>query len=480
MPAILMLAQRAAARLVSAFVSAALLASSACSDSGRPLAADLAAVPAAAALTIPAPNSAPAATQAPPLNPLRLIAQQQLSARLMELSFATPALASDDSETSAVYGTGKVRVLLPAGYAGDSRRYPVLYLLHGAAGNFKDWTDQGNAEQLTAGLPLIVVMPDGGQVGEYSDHYNNGQYGTPAYETYHIGQLMPWIDGHLRTLATREGRAVAGLSMGGFGAMSYAARHPDQFISASSFSGAVDTNSEVQWPITPVVIFGSRQSEEVRWRGSNPVDLAINLRGMRLTLRTGNGMVGEGQSNPDPVEVGVHEESSNLHAQLTTLGLDHVWDDYGPGGHAWSFWQRDLEKTLPDILAAFATPPPQPATVAFTSISNHYQVFGWQVSLQRPVLEFSTLSAANIDGFTLEGTGLATVRTPAVYQPLALYRVAAVGPDGPTELILPADATGSLVVPVSMGFASVFQQFTAPALAAGRFPSRVVVTIRPA
>src|SRR3954451_25262440 len=92
-------------------------------------------------------------------------------------------------------------------------------------------------------------------------------------------QLVPWIDAHYRTIGKRSGRATAGLSMGGNGAMSYASRHPDLFVSASSLSGAVDTNSPGVQPVTqasglsdgshtPGAIFGLRSTEEVRWRGT--------------------------------------------------------------------------------------------------------------------------------------------------------------------------------------------------------------------
>lgn len=85
-------------------------------------------------------------------------------------------------------------------------------------------------------------MPDGGKGGFYTDWCINGAGGQPKWETYLVDQLLPWIDDHYPTMASRSERAVAGLSMGGFGALSYAARHPDLFASASSFSGAIDTN----------------------------------------------------------------------------------------------------------------------------------------------------------------------------------------------------------------------------------------------
>src|SRR5256885_5716911 len=174
-----------------------------------------------------------AATACAHASALRLVHTRRLDARLVELTFRTPAL-SDDT---------RVRVLLPRGYrSGGSRRYPVLYLLHGSVDDYRSWTDKGDAERLTAGLPLIVVMPNAGNGGFYSDWFNHGAGGPPEWETYHVRQLIPWIDRRYRTVASRRGRATAGLSMGGFGAMTYPARHPDMFVAAASFSGAGKPN----------------------------------------------------------------------------------------------------------------------------------------------------------------------------------------------------------------------------------------------
>ncbi len=139
----------------------------------------------------------------------------------------------------------RLTLLLPQGYTATTRRYPTLYLLHGTSGGADDWVQQGEAEDITAGFPMIVVMPDGGYDsnggGWWTDWVDQDTaLGVANWETFHIEQLVPWVDAHLRTRARRSQRAIAGLSQGGFGAMSYASRHPDLFVSAASFSGAPD------------------------------------------------------------------------------------------------------------------------------------------------------------------------------------------------------------------------------------------------
>ena len=337
---------------------------------------------------------------------LREVGARRLDARLLELTLRTDALAA----------ATRVRVLLPTGYrAGGRRRYPVLYLLHGALNDERAWTTMGDAERLTAGLPLIVVMPDSGASGGYTDWYNNGSGGPPRWETYHIDELLPFIDRRLRTVGTRAGRAVAGLSMGGFGAMSYAARHPDRFVAAAAFSGAVDTNNPLDIAVTGAEVFGPRDTQEVRWRGRNPWDLAENLRGLRLVVRTGNGETGGPFGGGDIVEKVVHQMSVSFHERLGRLGIAHVWDDYGPGGHSWPYWQRDLRRTLPIMMKVFARPPRPPARVTFTAVEPRYSVYGWRVAWHRPspAPAFTALRGATRNGFALRGAGTATVTTPA-------------------------------------------------------------------
>src|SRR4051812_19195623 len=259
--------------------------------------------------------------------PLELVSTKQLSPRLTEYWFKSPYVPSPTP----------VRVLAPAGYdPASERRYPVLYLVHGCCDDWRSWTDKGGAEAESAPYPVFVVMPDASAQntsdGWYADWFNDGAFGDPRWESYHVGELIPWIDAHLKTIAARRGRAIAGLSMGGFGAMSYASRHPDLFAAAAAFSGAVDINDPVyngevdsfgaQDGATPGQIFGPRATELVRWKGHNPSDLYRNLRGLKLTLRTGNGQPGgDFGGGPDPVEMGVYAQMTTLHERLAAAHL---------------------------------------------------------------------------------------------------------------------------------------------------------------
>jgi S-formylglutathione hydrolase FrmB len=389
-------------------------------------------------------------------NPLRLVGTTRLNARLEQLAFRTPA----------VRGITDVRILLPRGYAQHrKRRYPVLYLLHGALDDETAWTVKGDAEAITAPYPLIVVMPDSGTSGGYTNWYNGGRGGQPEWETYQIDQLIPWIDAHLRTRPIRAERATAGLSMGGFGAMSYAARHPDQFAAAGGFSGAVDTNNPLDIAVTPASVFGPRATEQVIWRAHDPWDLAANLRGISLTIRTGNGLPG-GPFGPvgsdDIVEEAVHAMSVAFHARLLALHIPSIWDDYGPGGHDWPYWQRDLRQTLPTFMSVFDRPKPPPAAFTYTAVAPRYSVYDWTVSLRRRALEFSTLRVVG-GGFSVTGSGRATITTPARYRPGGLLSVIVRDARGRAQCEIRVSRSGQVTITVSLGPSNGYQEYTAAA-----------------
>ena len=400
-------------------------------------------------------------TASPSTGGLQLINTQRLSDRLTELTFTTTAVA----------GPTHVRILTPEGYDQSApTRYPVLWLLHGADDSYKSWTDKGNAAAFTASDPVIVVMPDSGPDGGYINWFNGGKGGPPAWETYHIDQLLPWVDAHYRTIAERSERAIAGLSMGGGGAMTYAARHPDLFGDGASFSGAVDSNNPEEWPLVELgnyngqlgQVQGDRIAEEVLWRGHNPWDLADNLGNLTLLqIDTGNGLPGgPGHDLGDPIEAGVHAMSVSFNQRLNELGIAHVWDDYGAGGHQWFYWKRDLQQFLPPLMQAFLHPDPAPIGFTYKAIDPSYSVYGWDVQIHRPALEFSRLQTSGPKGFTLTGSGSALVHTAGYYQPDSWHDVELRGSGGDQRVRLRAGDDGRLLVPVFMGPGNPYQQYS--------------------
>lgn len=187
--------------------------------------------------------------------------------------FAVAAVAQAQSRVehltvkSEILGVEKIySIYLPDGYDTSGERYPVLYLLHGAWGNHKSWNRDGGGEQpritdelIAAGEieKMIVVMPDATGIGERRGGKNMGYFNVKdwAYEDFFFQEFIPHIDQTFRTIATKECRAIAGLSMGGGGSVVYAQRHPEMFGACYSTSGLLDhrygvvkiSHDEIEW-----------------------------------------------------------------------------------------------------------------------------------------------------------------------------------------------------------------------------------------
>ena len=379
--------------------------------------------------------------------------------------------------TAALGRAVDVRILVPSDYTATADRLPVLYLYHGTSGRASDWVQTGDAEAATDGLPLIVVMPDAGFDGNGGGWFTNWvntttKLGPSQWETFHVDQLIPWIDTNLRTRATRDGRAIAGLSQGGFGSTTYAARHPDTFASVASFSGAPDIDYN---PVTaagatliiqatavgldgvePDAMFGSRATNEINWQGHDPADLVNNLRGVDVWLYTATGANGPYDPAPNPgasgIELATHGSTISFVQRAQDQGVPVHLDDYVYGTHTWAYWARDLRQYLVPLMTTFASPVPLPATVAYQSIDKTWTQWGWNVAVTRDAAQqFSALTNAGATGFKLQGSGTATVTTPAFYAPGSVHDVTASGPLGATTSTLVADASGQLHLTVALG-----------------------------
>jgi diacylglycerol O-acyltransferase/trehalose O-mycolyltransferase len=269
--------------------------------------------------------------------------------------------------------------------------------------------------------------------------------------------------------------------------MSYAARHPDLFAEAASFSGAVDTNNAgVQAVVEletladggrPGGIWGPYSTDQVYWRAHNPLDLAANLRGLTLSIRTGDGNRGpyDSPGPPDGIESVVAANSKSLHDRLVGLGIDHLYDAYGPGTHSWPYWQQDLKRELPRMMATFKRKPKPPATFTYASGEPTYSVYGWTVALTRKVTEFSRLANASSKGFRLEGSGTATVTTAALYKPRSVHRATVKTATATRKLTAKADKAGRLrFTGVNLGPSNTTQQ-DAPGATTKVFTATVTV-----
>jgi diacylglycerol O-acyltransferase / trehalose O-mycolyltransferase len=247
-------------------------------------------------------------------------------------------------------GRTAVSLLLPVRFESEPQRtWPVLYLLHGATNDHATWLEQTDVERLTADLDLLVVMPDGGDYGFYSDWWNEGAGGPPKWETWHLDELPALLEHDYRA---SDARAVAGESMGGFGAISYAARRPGMFRAAASFSGVLDIFALGRLGED---IWGDRQDQLANWQAHDPVHLAPALAGTALYVSWGDGEPGpldDASARFDVVEAWISGGNGRFAQRLADLGLPATIDAYGPGTHTWPYWERALSDALPLLLAA--------------------------------------------------------------------------------------------------------------------------------
>jgi diacylglycerol O-acyltransferase / trehalose O-mycolyltransferase len=278
-----------------------------------------------------------------------VLARRQVAPRLLDLTVRSPALGR----------TAKVRLLTPVGWrpGARGRRWPVLWLLHGCCDTYRSWTRSSDVARLPELRHVLVVMPEGGAVGFYSDWYNGGRGGPPRWERFHLTELRGLLE---RDFGAGPRRAIAGLSMGGLGAMAYAARHPGLFRAAASFSGVV---APLRDPLfvrgiaalgtgRPDALWGSPTAQRAVWAAHDPTQLAARLRGTRLFVAAGDGTAGplDRPGRTDVIEAALHPENVAFARRLRALRVPVTVDLYGPGTHTWPYWQRELHRALPLLL----------------------------------------------------------------------------------------------------------------------------------
>ena len=275
--------------------------------------------------------------------------------------FVDAAKASFNLPAGAEAREGRLRanVWLPDGYDGR-KRYPVLYLLHGHGDAFDSWVNppQGDLAKTAKGLDAIVVMPEAAR-GWYVDWWDGGARGADgrAWERYHLDELVPLIERRYRISPDRRDHAIAGLSMGGLGALYYAAQRPGYFGSAASFSGAISIQ-RAEWPAAFDTqgeahddVYGDPGANAFFWQGHNPAALLPNLSDTRLFVRVGDG-------TPDPsrpaelanwlgalAEVELRQHADDFVRAARATGADVRYEPVA-GIHDWPYWRAALRSAI--------------------------------------------------------------------------------------------------------------------------------------
>ncbi|HEX6990877.1 MAG TPA: alpha/beta hydrolase family protein [Gemmatimonadales bacterium] len=291
-------------------------------------------------------------------------------------------------ESAALGASRQYFVYLPSSYSTDrSRRFPVVYLLHGYAGDEAEWITHGSitrvADSLMAGgmPPAILVMPDGDRgywvnwqqspsyeecaaSDELSEPAASGCAGQSRYGDYIAEDLVQYIDSTYRTMPNRSGRAVMGLSMGGTGALLLALTNPRLFGAAASLSAVAIPLATASGPCgtvipSPLTFDAFEQgmgrpspkwrklwgTDTTAWWRHDPLRAAAHLRDTgqpppALRLEVGRA---------DPLAGG----NCALDSALTSLGIDHefvMWN----GDHEWAAWRDHEAASLAWLMSQLA------------------------------------------------------------------------------------------------------------------------------
>lgn len=250
----------------------------------------------------------------------------------------------------------KYSIYLPPDYYTSTRRYPVLYLLHGLGDNETSWIQFGEADRIAdAGIrsgelpPMIIVMPDAG-----ATFYINDYQSKVRYEDMFVQEFIPHIDSLFRTRPQREFRAVSGLSMGGYGSLVLAMHHPELFSACAALSAAVRTDEalidvpdERYNTVYAPLFSGPVKGEErltITWKRNSPITLAQSapegdLTKVRWYIDCGD---------DDGLTVG----NAMLHIALLDRKIPHEYRARD-GAHTWSYWRTGLPDALRFIAASF-------------------------------------------------------------------------------------------------------------------------------
>ena len=234
-------------------------------------------------------------------------------------------------------------VVLPVGYdlpAARDKRYPVVYLLHGLFGHYDNWTSKTRLADYTASHEVILVTPEG----------NNGWYTDSQlapkeqYESYIVKELIPDVDRRFRTISDRSGRAIAGLSMGGYGAIKFGFKYPAMFAFAGSMSGAMNAASWTREELAGLPsIWKSLQQvfgdDGTQTRQTN--DLPKRVRDMSSQEIAALPFIYLDCGTEDPL----FPSNRSFAELLVSRRIPHEYRQR-PGGHSWAYWDTQVQEVI--------------------------------------------------------------------------------------------------------------------------------------
>ena len=253
----------------------------------------------------------------------------------------SPRVETIQFHSALVGKTLPYNVILPTDYrVSTATRYPVIYLLHGWAGHYSDWVTRTNIADYAAPYRFIVVMPEGND-GWYTD---SATVASDKYESYILQELIPDVQRRYRTIESRYGRAIAGLSMGGYGALKFGLKSPGTFAFAGSLSGALAATTWTEEDLKAfkgindslIAAFGARDSPQ---RKLNDIfEIARGLSASRAAALPYFYL----DCGTEDFFLAVNEQFAAL---LSEKKIAHEFREL-PGNHGWQYWDQQVKELL--------------------------------------------------------------------------------------------------------------------------------------
>jgi S-formylglutathione hydrolase FrmB len=200
-------------------------------------------------------------------------------------------------------------------------RHSVLYLLHGAYGDYTNWVSNTRIAAIAENFDLIIVMPDGAPFSWYTD---SPVQPASQYESYIVNELVPFVDSAFATFAEKKGRGICGLSMGGYGAIKFGLKYPSLFASASSMSGILTImNHASQWKM--IEVFGDTIKSIETWKKNDLPQLLLSVKDtIAIKFDTG-------------ISDFALADNRQFLSELQKHGFAYEYAEY-PGNHSWQYW----------------------------------------------------------------------------------------------------------------------------------------------
>lgn len=303
-----------------------------------------------------------------------VVGEEMVRERTLDVTINTPAIP---------FMQPKARLLLPRGWSKNAKRtWPTLYVYGGGGeGDYQGWDVMTDIRDWAAKWDILVVMPEGGVGAGFTDWFNDGKGGPPKWETFHTTEVVQLMQRNYRAGSVRS---VMGISSGGQGAVTYAARHRGLFRYAASFSGILHmTKPGISTMMalgdlgsggktSPTIKWGDPVRNRDNWLMHDPYYLAENLRGVGLYISSGT----TGKPGPLDDKFGkvLEDRGFDLAAALQYQVVGGVGEQlvgvtvksmvdrlkamripvtahvYGDGMHNWAYWNREFHLAWPLLM----------------------------------------------------------------------------------------------------------------------------------